>query len=246
MIKLYHEVLPSADQTMFVIEGMRNPMNSWALSDSFIFEPDDPVCKCHDCVTKDELDCLDCDVFLCEEGDLYLGIKDEKLMMNLAKAGPEHRKYLRMLPVYVRINAPFYWWKEFDTYKVGTVANSCSTMHKLTEKMFSRDQFSLEKLTGERLEAMDAVIFALNKAREQYLESGKKEDWDEIVQMLPSSYNQIRNVMLNYEVLRTIYCQRKGHKLEEWRIFCRWIEQLPYSGLITGDETDNQKRQGVK
>lgn len=238
MIKLEHTVLPSPEQMQFVIEGMRNPMNSWDKSDSGY----QCVC-CSNEICKAE--CTGDD--LCpRNGEYRLGNKDHSLMLKLAKSGTDHRKYLRMMPVYVRITAPLYWWKEFDTYKVGTVANSCSTMHKITEKEFTWDDFSVDHLkrvrecslgdVGPTL-VMESIINGLNYWRSKYLKSKSKDDWWQMIQLLPSSYNQTRNVMLNYEVLANIYKSRQNHKLDEWRDFCSWIETLPYSDLITGKET---------
>lgn len=238
MIKLEHTVLPSPEQMQFVIEGMRNPMNSWDKSDSGY----QCVC-CSNEICKAE--CTGDD--LCpRNGEYRLGNKDHSLMLKLAKSGTDHRKYLRMMPVYVRITAPLYWWKEFDTYKVGTVANSCSTMHKITEKEFTWDDFSVDHLkrvrecslgdVGPTL-VMESIINGLNYWRSKYLKSKSKDDWWQMIQLLPSSYNQTRNVMLNYEVLANIYKSRQNHKLDEWQDFCDWIETLPYSDLITGKET---------
>lgn len=217
-IKLEHVVLASPEQMEFIIEGMRNPMNSWEKSDSYAG---------HEYMGT---------------GNEYfkLGENDHSLMRRLAKAGTDHRKFMRMLPVYVRITAPLYWWKEFDTYKVGTVANSCSTMHKIAEKEFTLDDFSCEHLMGGYLEQMRRIIDDLNNARkyftvgDQFFSPGNKRDWWQMIQLLPSSYNQTRNVMMNYEVLANIYKSRKDHKLDEWRNFCKWIEELPYSELIAG------------
>ena len=216
MIKLEHVVLASPEQMKFIIEGMRNPMNSWGKSDS------EYVTAGYDIVGFD------------------LGESDHSLMRRLSNTGTDHRKFMRMLPVYVRITAPLYWWKEFDTYKVGTVANSCSTMHKIAEKEFTLDDFSCEHLMGGYLEQMRRIIDDLNNARkyftvgDQFFSPGNKRDWWQMIQLLPSSYNQTRNVMMNYEVLANIYKSRKDHKLDEWRSFCKWIEDLPYSELITG------------
>lgn len=221
-IKLEHVVLASPEQMEFIIEGMRNPMNSWEKSDSYAG---------HEYMGT---------------GNEYfkLGENDHSLMRRLAKAGTDHRKFMRMLPVYVRITAPLYWWKEFDTYKVGTVANSCSTMHKITAKEFTLEDFSTEQLTCDAF-SLEAIINDLNIFRERYInydllpqkvndEFSRKDYWWNIIQLLPSSYNQTRNVMMNYEVLANIYKSRRGHKLDEWRDFCKWIEELPYSELITG------------
>ena len=222
-IKLEHVVLASPEQMWFIIEGMRNPMNSWEKSDSYAG---------HEYMGT---------------GNEYfkLGENDHSLMRRLAKAGTDHRKFMRMLPVYVRITAPLYWWKEFDTYKVGTVANSCSTMHKIAEKEFTLDDFSCEHLMGGYLEQMRRIIDDLNNARkyftvgDQFFSPGNKRDWWQMIQLLPSSYNQTRNVMMNYEVLANIYKSRKDHKLDEWRNFCKWIEELPYSELIAGKTKEN-------
>ena len=207
MIKLEHMVIASPEQMQFIIEGMRNPMNSWDKSDS----------------KYNDLD------------EYKMGNNDKDLMKRLAMAGTDHRKFMRMMPVYVRITAPLYWWKEFDTYKVGTVANSCSTMHKIQAKEFTLKDFSTEHLYDDEYELLKKVIEALNGDRELYLESLKKNDWWQMIQLLPSSYNQTRNVMLNYEVLANIYKSRKDHKLDEWREFCNWIKSLPYSELIIGE-----------
>lgn len=232
MIKLEDVVLSSPEQMEFIIEGMRNPMNSWKKSDSVSCEYG-----------------LDCDV--CEHSSqdcnkFYLGKNDAELMSRLAKAGTVHRKFMRMMPVYVRITAPLYWWKEFDTYKVGTVANSCSTMHKIQEKEFTFDDFSHEHLAS--LSTLDYIIQELNCWRSRYIQydedenvginlgMNKKDIWWQMIQLLPSSYNQTRNVMLNYEVLANIYLSRKNHKLDEWIEFCKWIENLPYAELIIGEE----------
>ncbi|MBQ4565706.1 MAG: hypothetical protein IJA48_05100 [Oscillospiraceae bacterium] len=188
------------------IRGMRNPMNSWAKSDT-------------------EFSC----------GEIpEVGESDLDLMSRLAKAGTEHRKYLRMLAVYVDLTAPLYWWKEFDTYKVGTVANSCSTMHKIHAKEFTLEDFSCEHLKEPYLSGLQATVAQLNAAREAFLASKDKEDWWQMIQLLPTSYNQKRTVMLNYEVLANIYRSRKNHKLDEWRKVCAWIENLPCAALITG------------
>lgn len=170
-----------------------------------------------------------------------IGPNDADLMSRLAAGGPVHAKYRRMITVYVDITAPLYWWKEFDTYKVGTVANSCSTMHKIHDKEFDVSDFSCEHLEGVwALELIDAVAL-LNDAREKYLETKDKLYWWQMIQMLPSSYNQKRTVMLNYEVLNNMYHSRKGHKLDEWHTFCDWIDGLPNSWIITG----NGEKRGV-
>ena len=207
MIKLENTVLASPEQMSFIIQGLRNPMNSWDKSDS----------KYNDL-------------------DAYkMGNNDKDLMKRLAMAGTDHRKFMRMMPVYVRITAPLYWWKEFDTYKVGTVANSCSTMHKIAAKEFTVDDFSTEHLISDSNAMMKTTCDLLNQYREKYLKTKDKKYWWQMIQLLPSSYNQTRNVMLNYEVLANIYKSRKDHKLDEWREFCKWIETIPYSELIIGE-----------
>lgn len=210
------------------IRGMRNPMNSWKKSDSR-WEPqfDTETGPCH--------------------GFFVIGPNDLNLMARLRNAGTDHRKFMRMITVYVDITAPLYWWKEFDTYKVGTVANSCSTMHKIAAKEFTPEDFSHEHLFTEEnlryeaepdsLKLLNTIINALNVYRLAYLEEGDKSIWWQMIQLLPSSYNQRRTVMLNYEVLANIYKSRKNHKLDEWSVgFMEWIESLPYSELITGEE----------
>lgn len=210
MIKLENVVLASPEQMDFIIEGMRNPMNSWDRSDSEL------ATAGYDVVGFD------------------IGKADLDLMQRLADAGSVHRKYMRMMPVYVRITAPLYWWKEFDTYKVGTVSNSCSTMHKIQEKEFTLEDFSCEHLSTVSLNYLESIIEHLNFIRDVYNEDkSNKGAWWQMIQLLPSSYNQTRNVMMNYEVLANIYQWRKDHKLDEWREFCKWIERLPYSELIT-------------
>ena len=221
-IKIENVVLPSPAQMEAVIRGMRNPLNSWHLSDSYITHIEDPE-------TQNTADF-----------QFVLGEKDETLMRKLASAGSVHGKFMRMIVVYLDITAPFYFWKEFDTYKVGTVGNSCSTMHKIAAKRFEREDFSIEHLENcdeqHWMVCMDNIISALNVARERYLETKDKKYWWQMIQLLPSSYNQRRTYLLNYEVLRGIYIYRKDHKLDEWIDFCKWIETLPYSYLITGEE----------
>ena len=244
MIKLENVVLASPEQMEFIIEGMRNPMNSWEKSDTCFSDE-----SCVNCYYNQRNLC-DKDSFF--RKDEKIGSNDHSIMQRLSNAGTEHRKYMRMMPVYVRITAPLYWWKEFDTYKVGTVANSCSTMHKIAEKEFTVDDFSTEHLTAQSKKCIEDVIKLLNMHRALYISKNdkrvdqftimsdecytkyKKDIWWQMIQLLPSSYNQTRNVMLNYEVLANIYRQRKNHKLDEWREFCKWIETLPYSELITG------------
>lgn len=231
------------------IRGMRNPMNSWDKNDSY-------ECKSY----AEEGDCKGCSRYYsctgAENSGVILGPNDLKLMMKLRNAGPDHRKFMRMIIVYVDITAPLYWWKEFDTYKVGTVANSCSTMHKIHAKEFTLDDFSHEHLNDVSIDYFNEVIKRLNYCRKTYLHTKDKEYWWQMIQLLPSSYNQKRTVMLNYEVLANIYKSRKNHKLDEWKEhdylskedlsyentfekhagFCDWIKTLPYSELITGEE----------
>lgn len=234
MIKIEDVVTPSPEQMIFVIRGMRNPLNSWSRGDSMAVIDGNYV------TVPGDIGVAPAD----DPDGFTLGKNDKDLMTRLRKAGTEHRKFMRMMPVYMRITAPLYWWKEFDTYKVGTVANSCSTMHKIAAKEFTLDDFSCEHLLEDEpipcrdysaLGMMNATIYNLNKFRELYLQTKDKKYWWQMIQLLPSSYNQTRNVMLNYEVLTNIYRQRKDHKLDEWRKLCAWIKTLPYSELITGE-----------
>ena len=224
------------------IRGMRNPMNSWEKSDSeFIRDPDygcSGNCPCED--IDGHCDCC------------FIGPNDLDLMKRLRNAGTDHRKFMRMIIVYMDITAPLYWWKEFDTYKVGTVANSCSTMHKIAAKEFTLDDFSHEHLIarekplikytpGTDVEELPNAIWlihrtiqTLNQYRNLYLQTKDKKYWWQMIQLLPSSYNQKRTVMLNYEVLANIYKSRKGHRLDEWKMFLDFVETLPYCELITG------------
>lgn len=211
------------------IRGMRNPKNSWEKSDSGY-----------------------CDAIGDKFGDVIkpenyrLGPNDFDLMSCLRNAGTDHRKFMRMITVYLDITAPLYWWKEFDTYKVGTVVNSCSTMHKIADKEFTLEDFSCEHLSEPAIRILKNTVEALNQARDLYLgyngfkhqwgDWEKKHYWWQMIQLLPSSYNQRRTVMLNYEVLANIYKSRRNHKLDEWHTFCDWIESLPYSELITGEK----------
>ena len=204
------------------IRGMRNPMNSWEKSDSNFFD-DSEGHVCNICQGRGSMSLIE------------MGHNDHNLMMNLRNAGTDHRKFMRMITVYLDITAPLYWWKEFDTYKVGTVANSCSTMHKIHAKEFTLDDFSCEKLY-DPLGDLRPIVDRLNVYRERYLETKDKNDWWQMIQLLPTSYNQKRTVMLNYEVLANIYKSRRNHKLDEWHTFCDWIEELPYSEFITGKE----------
>lgn len=243
-IKLENVILASPEQMGFIIEGMRNPMNSWEKSDTCF--SDESCVNCYD----SQRNLCDKDSFF--RKDEKLGSNDHSLMQRLSNAGTEHRKYMRMMPVYVRITAPLYWWKEFDTYKVGVVANSCSTMHKIAEKEFTLEDFSHEHLDIRTRKILEETIKVLNDYRYIYINynpddfeikgcPSKKDIWWQMIQLLPSSYNQTRNVMMNYEVLANIYRQRKNHKLDEWREFCKWIESLPYSEMITGKEdSDNE------
>ena len=204
------------------IRGMRNPMNSWEKSDSNFFD-DSEGHVCNICQGRGSMSLIE------------IGPNDYALMKNLRNAGTDHRKFMRMITVYLDITAPLYWWKEFDTYKVGTVANSCSTMHKIHAKEFTLEDFSCEKLY-DPLGDLRPIVDRLNVYRERYLETKDKNDWWQMIQLLPSSYNQKRTVMLNYEVLTNIYKSRRNHKLDCWHTLCDWIEELPYSELITGKE----------
>ena len=216
------------------IRGMRNPMNSWDKSDSEWYSIGIPTSN--PAAINDK--------YLSQK--YCLGDNDLDLMKRLRNAGTDHRKFMRMITVYLDITAPLYWWKEFDTYKVGTVANSCSTMHKIAAKEFTLEDFSCEHLTVESITfGLEPVIDILNKNRELYIQwenagEEKKNLWWQMIQLLPTSYNQKRTVMLNYEVLANIYKSRKNHKLDEWHTFCDWLKSLPYSELITGEFTDDE------
>lgn len=227
MIKLENTVTPSPEQWKATIRGTRNPMNSWGKSDSQFWP-----------------------------GHMRIGENDLDLMKRLIKAGTDHSKFMRFLPVMVDITAPLYWWKEFDTYKVGTVANSCSTMHKIQAQEFTLDDFSCEHLDIRTKALLEEIIKALNDYRELYIEynpddfeikgcPSKKDIWWQMIQLLPSSYNQKRTVMLNYAVLRNIYHARAGHKLDEWQQFREWIETLPYSELITMDSVPKSNKDKI-
>ena len=231
-IKIENVVTPSPEQWESIIVGMRHPLLSYDRMDTCF----------------GDIDCMYCEY--CEPnkngckmtkhgGGQEIGPNDLDLMMRLRNAGPEHRKFMRMITVYMDITAPLYWWKEFDTYKVGTVANSCSTMHKIHAKEFTLEDFSCEHLSRVSLSVLNNVIEQLNWCRDSYLETKDKGCWWQMIQLLPSSYNQKRKVMLNYEVLTSMYHQRKNHKLDEWREFCSWIETLPYSELITGSKKED-------
>ena len=229
MLKIEKFILPSPEQWEIVMEGMRNPKNSWDRMDSYITH-----------IQDDET--LETAKF-----EFFMGDNDYDLAKRLRDGGSVHAKYRRMIPVFVTITAPLYWWKEFDTYKVGTVANSCSTMHKIAAKEFTLEDFSCEHLIDKAqvyngyvpTSVLECIIGALNEFRKLYLETKDKKYWWQMIQLLPSSYNQKRTVMLNYEVLANIYDSRKNHKLDEWHTFCHWIDELPYSELITGYEEES-------
>lgn len=227
MIKIENTVTPSPEQWQATIRGTRNPMNSWGKSDSQFWP-----------------------------GHMRIGENDLDLMKRLIKLGTDHSKFMRFLPVMVDITAPLYWYKEFDTYKVGTVANSCSTMHKIQAKEFALDDFSCEHLDIRTKSLLEEIIKALNDYRKLYIEynpddfeikgcPSKKDIWWQMIQLLPSSYNQKRTVMLNYAVLRNIYHARAGHKLDEWQQFREWIETLPYSELITMDSVPKSNKDKI-
>ncbi len=201
------------------VRGMRNPMNSWDKSDSY-----------YGC---ENIRCYDCQfAYRCitkfRRAHYEIGETDLALMKKLVRAGSDHRKFLRQIFVNMDITAPLYWWKEFDTYNVGTVANSCSTMHKLPEKEFTLDDFSHEHLAHQTKEVLQMVIDDLNDSRSIYLKTKNKGDWWQMIQLLPSSYNQLRTVTMNYEVLLNMYNARKDHKLDEWHVLCYIIENMPY------------------
>lgn len=226
------------------IRGMRNPKNSWVKSDSGWFSSEEDMGVDYAQYNSHS-----------DPSELYfVGPNDKKLMTRLRNAGTDHRKFMRMIAVYLDITAPLYWWKEFDTYKVGTVANSCSTMHKIADKEFTLEDFSCEHLTTQSVECLKNTIDLLNMHRSLYISKTdkkvdrytvmsdecytkyKKDIWWQMIQLLPSSYNQRRTIMLNYEVLANIYKSRRNHKLDEWHALCDWIERLPYSELITGEK----------
>ena len=220
MIKIEHTEVVGFEHA---IRGMRNPLNSWDKSDSYYTYIEDA------------------ETLQTADFEFFVGDNDLELMKKLAKAGTDHRKFMRMITVYLDVTAPMYWFKEMDTYKVGTVRNSCSTMHKITDKEFTLDDFSHEHIYNDvstepsSLKVLHSIIDTLNQYRHLYLVSKCKGDWWQIIQLLPSSYNQKATLMLNYEVLANIYHSRKAHKLDEWVEFCKWIETLPYSELITGE-----------
>lgn len=219
------------------IRGMRNPLNSWHKSDSdFCYAmPIDCDTECRNWDESEEA----CRFRYILEPEYYIGLEDMDLCQRLIKGGPEHRKFLRQIMVAVDITAPLYWWKEFDTYKVGTVANSCSTMHTIHKKEFELGDFSCEHLYSDELEFLKEIIDRLNGLRELYLESKNKDDWWQLIQLLPTSYNQKRTVTMNYENLRSIYFQRRNHKLDEWREgFVEWVKSLPYANELIIFEED--------
>lgn len=236
MLKIEKFVTPSPEQWEIVMEGMRNPMNSWDRVDSYITNVEDY------------------ETLETGNSKFIMGDNDYDLAKRLRDGGSVHAKYRRMIPVFVTITAPLYWWKEFDTYGVGVVRNSCSTMHKIHAKEFTIEDFSTEHLHKRSIRYfIDETIDILNYWRDIYLNGGMvdnyngkariyekkdKDAWWQMIQLLPSSYNQKRTVMLNYEVLANIYQSRKDHKLDEWHTFCHWIEELPYSELITGYEEE--------
>lgn len=254
MLKIEHSDVVGWEHA---IRGMRNPMNSWEKSDSEFITADGD----HHDITGNS------GPWYGEDGwsENLIGPNDQKLMTQLAKAGTDHRKFMRMITVYLDITAPLYWWKEFDTYKVGTVANSCSTMHKITAKEFDVNDFSheyIEELDGDEysmsydwlLRTVDILNYYRKKyntaseklkrditnAERKHVLAQQKLFWWQMIQLLPSSYNQKRTVMLNYEVLANIYKSRRNHKLDEWHTLCDWIETLPYSELITGKEESSK------
>lgn len=212
------------------IRGMRNPKNSWDKSDSEHDSCTDSCAKWDECHVG-----YHCPTIKNEDGSYFcIGKNDLDLMNRLANAGADHGKFMRMIVVWLDITAPLYWWKEFDTYKIGTVANSCSTMHKIAAKEFTLADFSTEHLTGLSIAALQHVIDVMNLERNHFVVTNDKDCWWQMIQLLPSSYNQRRTIMLNYAVLKNIYHARKDHKLDEWHTLCEWIETLPYSELITG------------
>lgn len=227
------------------IRGMRNPMNSWERSDSQLCKSMDGF---EDCRVGVHGSCPRGDEGYFKEDIFCVGKNDFELMQRLARAGTDHRKYMRMIVVYADVTAPLYWWKEFDTYKVGTVANSESTMHTITDRQLMLDDFAVDyiKEDDDSIEHFMEIIFHINDLRDEYIVLKESVDhkyarktWYKIIQFLPSSFLQKRTVQLNYEVLANIYRARKNHKLDEWREFCHWVESLPYSELITGEEKLN-------
>lgn len=220
------------------IKGMRNAMNSWEKRDSSLLFCHEIICAL--CPYK-SLDSIECD----NKSHFIIGEKDMKLCKNLIKAGSPDRKFMRMIHVQADVTAPLYWWKEYDTYKVGTVANSCSTMHTIHKRDLTLDDFSYEHLIPVALDCLNETIKTINTARQFVVDMKLKEDWWQMIQLLPSSFNQMRTIDLNYETLLSIYRQRKGHKLDEWRDFCKWIETLPYMKEFLGldEQVKKEKRE---
>ena len=227
MIKIENVVLSSPKQMVFIIEGMRNPMNSWKKSDS-------RTCK------QDGAFCMGCE----HKYGYCLGSNDKNLMKRLSRAGTDHRKYMRMMPVYARITAGHTWWAEFDTYKVGTVRNSCSKMHKIHVMGFEQDNFDhegIDEVGGQALETFNKVRETLEWLAKQFNETKEKKYWRAIIELLPMGFHLTANVEMNYEVLANMYHSRRGHKMFEWRDFCKWVETLPYSELITSISKEENK-----
>lgn len=224
MLKIEKYVLPSPQQWEMVVEGMRNPLNSWDKSDSYI------------------TDVVDSETGLVVPAEFFLGEADHKLMMNLVKGGSSHGKFMRMIPVMLTVTAPSFWWPEFDTYKVGTVRNSCSKMHKIHAKEFTIDDFSHEgcEVVPTATCGIYDIIDECNNLRDMFNETHDKKYWRALIELLPHGYMMKATVMLNYEVLKNIYHDRRAHKLDEWHTFCDWIEQLPYFDLIGGAQ-DGEK-----
>ena len=222
------------------IRGMRNPMNSWDRSDS------DFSCRtCEGCYYEKEKNITEENGVVecwCNHTALRIGENDLNLAMRLANAGSDDRKFMRQISVVMDVTAPLYWWKEADQYKIGVTTNSCSTMHKIHAKEFQLSDFSWEKLDEPGIQLLEAIIDYLNYNRKLFVDTKDKKYWNNMIQILPTSYNQLRTVTLNYEVLRNMYHARKNHKLSEWRELCKKIESLPYSQLITGKEKDDEQR----
>jgi hypothetical protein len=216
MIKIENIVTPSPEWMEGVVRGMRNPKNSWKKSDSYITHIENA------------------ETLNTAPYQFFIGENDMGLMKNLASAGSDHRKYLRQMPVMMDITAPLYWWKEYDTYKVGTVSNSCSTMHKIHAKAFDRDDFSHDRMSETALNCLDNVIAVLEETRQKYLETKDRAYWNDMIQLLPSSYNQMRTCTMNYENFINMYSARKNHKLTEWHDFCKLVESLPWFMEIYG------------
>lgn len=214
MLTIHNVTTPSPAQWEIVMHGARNAMNSWDRMDSYTTHIED----------EETLETADYQFFM--------GENDLDLAKRLSAAGSDHRKFLRQLPVHVEVTAPLYWWKEYDTYKVGTVANSCSTMHKIHAKPFERADFSHERLSAVALDCLDKTIEMLEAARQMFVATNMRKYWDDMIQLLPSSYNQMRTCALNYENLMNIYHARRNHKLDEWHTFCDWIETLPYADAL--------------